>query len=242
MEEERREAPHLLRRMQDPASILRIPANLHDFYSEDGSLDLLCRRISATTTNVWRKLHLHLRELERKNHRLEDLRSRISEIALLPSDAVPNQFMFELIAPAQISTDAQYWDEYEMADPPQPRRESLRQAEPARIPIPVKDRHQGPVRTLEQKHLAMLREWLDNKIITPEQADAIITDQCFNSFDDLNRVIELVKAGKLGRGRKLESIDYLLNELGNRIELKADGFLLSIPTVSISRRSSNGRK
>lgn len=240
MEAERRQSPHLLRRMADPATLLRVPMTMFDFYREDGTLDILCRRINATTTSVWRKLHLHLRELERKNHRLEDLRARISEIADLPAESVPGNFLFELIAPAQQYTDPQFWDEHEQASPPEPRHSSTRRGERPPTPLPRKARADGPVRTMEQKRLALLREWLAAKVITPAQTSALLADARFDDFDDLARVMELVKSGQLGHGRKLASIGYALNVLDGVDTLISDEFTLTLPALQVARGGQHG--
>lgn len=242
MEAERRQSPHLLRRMADPATVARIPAALIDFYREDGRLDLLCRRINATATSVWRKLHLHLRELERKNHRLEDLRARIAETATLPPDVVPDEFLFTLIAPAQQYTDPQYWDEHQQADPPEPRRSTGRKGERPATPLPRKATMDGPVRTVEQKRLALLQEWLATKVITPAQASALLAEGRFDTFDDLARVMELVKTGRLGRGRKLAQIGYSLAEADGIDILVADEYTLKLPAVRVSRGGAHGRE
>ena len=242
MEAERRQAPHLLRRLADPSTLARVPVTLREFYREGGTLDILCRRINATTISVWRKLHLHLRELERKNHRLEDLRARIAEIAALPAEAVPGAFLFELIAPAQHYTDPQYWDEHENASPPEPRCGNGRQEERPPTPLPKKARTDGPVRTLEQKRLALLQEWLDAKVITPAQASALLAHGQFDTFDDLVRVMELVKTGHLGRGRKLTAIGYRLERSAGVDTLVAAEYTLTLPAVRVARGGHDGRE
>jgi len=241
MEEERRKSPHLLRRLGDPTTISHVPATLTEFFREDGTLDILCRRINVTATSVWRKLHLHLRELERKNHRLEDLRTRINEIAALPQDILPSNFLFELIAPVQICTDPQYWDEHQQADPPEPRRSTGRKGERELTPLSKKIANNGPVRTTEQKRLAQLQEWLDARVITPTQASALLAHGQFYAFYDLARVMELVKTGKLGRGRKLASIGYKLHSEEGSDTIIADEYALTLPTLRVIRGEHDGR-
>jgi hypothetical protein len=235
MEAERRQAPHLLRRMRDPAHLAQIPAALTTFYREDGTLDVLCRRISATAMQVWHKLHRHLRELERTNHRLDDLRARIAEIAALPPEAVPRSFIRELLAPAHLATDPQYWDAQEKADPPEPRRDAARRGERTRTPLPDKARHDGPVRTLEQKRLALLQAWVERHVLPPGVVGALLAAGRFDEFDDLVRVMELVKAGQLGRGRKLATIGYRLEDGDGRDCLEADDYLLTVPEMRVVR-------
>lgn len=88
------------------------------FYELSGQLDQLCTRIRTSAQSVWRKLYTHLRELERKSHRMEDLRSRISEMASKPEDSVFSSFINELVSPARMIADMHYWDAAEKAAPP----------------------------------------------------------------------------------------------------------------------------
>ncbi|MBN2451440.1 MAG: DUF2397 family protein, partial [Lentisphaeria bacterium] len=77
LDEERRRSPHLLRRSGEFRNPERIPYRLWEFFREDGKLDALSRRIHDSAIKVWRKLHAHLRELERRSTRLDDLRARV---------------------------------------------------------------------------------------------------------------------------------------------------------------------
>jgi len=65
MEKEREKAPHLLR-VRREASGLVIMERLERFFTEQGGLDHLLRRINTSSLQVWQKLRSHLQELERK--------------------------------------------------------------------------------------------------------------------------------------------------------------------------------
>ncbi|MBQ6247200.1 MAG: DUF2397 family protein, partial [Kiritimatiellae bacterium] len=51
------------------------------FYGPDGTLVSLMARVGDSARKVWGKLNAKLRELERRNHRIEDLGARLAEMA-----------------------------------------------------------------------------------------------------------------------------------------------------------------
>jgi len=63
---------------------------------------LLHGRIGASVLKVWQKLRSHLRELERKNNRIEDLRNRINEISKLSEHDIPLSFLTNFLSPAHM--------------------------------------------------------------------------------------------------------------------------------------------
>ena len=63
------------------------------------------RRVSDSARNVWKKLSARLRELERRNRRLEDVGARIAEFARLPEDEVPSAWFRALLQPASMCGD-----------------------------------------------------------------------------------------------------------------------------------------
>lgn len=209
MEEEKKKMSHLIRSGRNRLAPARVPKRLLSFYRSDGTLDRLCQRINASAMMVWGKLRAHLRELERRNFRLESLRQRIEEISMLPKDGIPHKFFYKLLATVQMVSDPQYWDEIEKANPPQPRRESDRRA--VQLPTYLRDkiRGDGPVQSLEQARLEHLKQWIIRKLITDNQL-VRVSEGTFDHLDDFGRIIELAKGGLLDNGRKLNSIGYSL--------------------------------
>ncbi len=211
MESERKSSPHLYRG-RGALNLGHVPEQLDAFYREHGTLDRLCRRINQTAIDVWRKLHAHLRELERKSTRLDDLRARLREMATLPEMEVPSRFLRELLAPAQMRGDPHYWDEFSKADPDQPRRHAPRQAQPP-VYLASKPAGDKPVRSLDEARLEQLKAWLEAKILAGQSPPAKLSHGRFESLADLVQVIELSKAGLLNRGRRLQRIDFVLRSL-----------------------------
>jgi hypothetical protein len=241
LETERRRLPGLLRRGGDPRDPRGIPLGLWEFFREDGHLDHLCRRIRESAILVWRKLHAHLRELERRSTRLEDIRARCAELATLPETAVPHRFMRELLAPAVMLSDPHYWDDAERAEPPVPRR---RTELGDRRPLPAlrpKRRQDGPVVSLDQARLERLGGWVET---TLGRADLILgaplSRGFFDSPEDLNHIMDLSKAGLLGGGRRLHRVGYgLTPEPGPLAQVGVEDRTLTFTEMRVRRAQSD---
>lgn len=242
LEAERRRMPSLLRRTGDAREPRGIPMGLWEFFREDGRLDLLCRRIRESAILVWRKLHAHLRELERRSTRLEDIRARCAELAALPDDAVPHRFMRELLAPAVMLSDAHYWDEAERADPPQPRRRSDlgdRRPLPALRP---KRRQGGPVVSLEQARLQRLGGWVQTALRNADlSVGAPLSRGFFDSPEDFGQIMDLSKAGLLDGGRRLRRVGYAVApEAGQIVDVGVEDRKLTFTELTVCREPSAG--
>lgn len=241
---ERRRLPGLLRRGSDPRDPRSMPLALWEFFREDGKLDQLCRRIRESAILVWRKLHAHLRELERRSTRLADLRARCAELAGLPEDATPHRFMRELLAPALMLSDPHYWDDGERADPPTPRR----RAELAdRQPLPVlrpKRRQSGPVVSLEQARLARLGEWVAGVLRDGDlAAGARLSCGFFAAPGDFPQIMDLGKTGLLGEGRRLARVGYRLSPVpGHPVDVGLDDQKLTFTEMLVQRRPEAGAR
>ena len=241
LKEERKQSVHLIRREINPERMVAIPARLIDVYKEDGQLDQLCRRISKTAKHVWRRLYLHLREKDRKNHRLHDLRARISEIATLEADDVPYTFLFKLISPVQIAVDPNYWSEDEKARPPQPRVYKGRHREVPVKPLGRKKLRGKSARDLEEQQMEKLVTWINEKVMVEKRENTRISDDHFTEFEDLVQMIRLIKAGKLNNGRKLAGAGFWLSHLEGRDQLQALDYTLEIDPIVINRGEKYGK-
>ncbi len=223
MEAERRQTPQLLRRSRDFQSQLNVPFTLQRFYADGGKLDQVCHRINDSAMRVWRKLHAHLRELERRNNRVEDIRDRIAEIARLPEACVPHDFMRGLLASAGMVSDPNYWDDFVQATPPQPRQEThatrSRQAQPLRR----KRQGDGPAVSIDEQRLRELRNWLRIKLGCIDGVGTPVSQGAYEDDDDAPRIMELAKAGLLGNGRRLSQVDLrLIAQPDKAVEVQFD--------------------
>lgn len=227
MEEESRATSHLMRtRLPHPERAL---ASLAAFYAAEGTLEQLCARVNAAALQVWRKLYTHLRELERRSHRLEDLRARVSEMARLPADAVPAGYLRGLLAPARMIADMHFWDENEKALPPQPRWDRHRVREEALLWLEEKTRADGaPTQSLEEARLHALDTWLRQRGLAPASGEPLRVSQGrFSAFEDFPRLVELARSGLLGRGARLAKIGLALDPTADPVRVEADRHALA---------------
>jgi hypothetical protein len=228
MQDEARATSRLMRTRLPPPE--RTLAALAAFYAAEGPLEQLCTRVNAAALLVWRKLYTHLRELERRSHRLEDLRARIAEIARLPANAVPAAYLAALLAPARMIGDMHFWDENEKAIPPQPRWERQRLRDEPALWLSAKPRTSGlPPQSLEETRLRALADWMAARGIAPasDAAEHRVSDGAFTAFGDFPRLLELARSGLLGRGARLARLGYRLTPTDAPAEIHAERHALA---------------
>lgn len=237
MESERRATPHLLRAasQQKPDSELD---TLSRFYAEDGTLEKLCRRVNTSALEVWRKLYAHLRELERRSHRLEDLQMRVSEMAQHPPDDTrAAAFIQALLAPARMIGDMHFWSETENADPPEPRWEKHRARSQASDYLNFKKTSDGqPVRSLDDERLRHLREWMHHAGLAPEADQPICASSGnFVEHADFACLIELARHGLLGQGTRLRKIGYALTPEATPVKVRTGRQVLAFHELLVTK-------
>ncbi|MEO6097790.1 MAG: DUF2397 family protein [Fibrobacteria bacterium] len=224
MERERKEIPRMLKASAgERMSPLPLLAGLQAFYREGGALDGLCRRTNESALRVWRKMSSHLKELERKSHRLEDIRERIAEMASLEPMAVPRAFLNRLLSWGSLRSDMHEWNEDIKATPPAPRRSSWKgRPEPALRLQPKLTAGNGPAQSLEEARMAELKAWLEAKVLGPDpEAMALVSQGGYEEPEDFPRILALAKAGILGRGRNLARIGFRLHaDRQNLVEVR----------------------
>jgi len=233
MEEESRATSHLMRTRLPPPE--RTLSGLAAFYAGGGALEKLCARVNTAGLLVWRKLYTHLRELERRSHRLEDLRLRTAEIARLPPETVPAAFLRRLLAPARMLGDMHFWDENEKAVPPQPRWERHRLRQETELWLDTKPRADGrPAQSLEESRLQAFETWLRERGLTAEGDESRRVSQgSFTCFEDFPRIVELGRSGLLGRGARLAKLGLALTPADDTVSVTADQHALAFRDLEI---------
>ncbi len=237
MEKERRRAPHLLQ-VRRETSGLAIPQRLNRFFADQGGLDLLLQRINEAALQVWQKLRSHLQELERKNHRLEDLQARINEIARLDPARVPLNFCERLFSSGQGYFDKNFWDSKEKAEPPQPTRRISKKEKIIKAYIKPKQKADGPVQSMDEARLASLEKWLTNKVLPPP-ANGQVGKGEFHEFTDFGRIMELSRAGILAKGKRLTNISLHLHTEPGRDKLEFASCQLNTPKLVVNVQPKN---
>lgn len=234
MEQERLQTPNLLQ-MRRNIQVSAIPDSLYTFFAEQGGLERLLHRINKSSMQVWQKLRSHLRELERKNNRLQDIGYRIKEIATLHEHATVTAFFNELLSQPGCSFDTNYWSQVEKAEPPKPIKRIAGKTQFPKSYLGQKQTGSKPVQSMDEERLAMLKIWLQEKILVKGAESALLSEGSFTSFDDFLRIIELARAGLLAGGKRLSRIDYVLQPEQRAVLLTLAEQSLSHPEMTISQ-------
>ena len=212
------------------------------FFEEQGGLDRLLQRINNSSLHVWQKLRSHLRELERKNNRLQDIRYRIEEIATLPRNDSALEFMTDLLSQPQNRFDPNYWNNIEKAEPPEPRKRMVGKTVFPKQYLSRKKTTGKVVVSMDEARLKMLKEWIQHKIPFNDKSTGFLSAAGFNSFEDFMRVIELARAGLLSDGKRLARLGYTLTPEEQRILLSVAEQSLRCPEMVVtSLQTSSGK-
>jgi hypothetical protein len=237
LESERRATPHLLRArpQAQPDGELELLAR---YYAENGTLSQLCTRVNASALLVWRKLYAHLRELERRSHRLEDLQARVRELAAQPAgDRSGAAFIQALLAPARMIGDMHLWNETEQADPPEPRWEKYRPRVQSSDYLGAKTPADGqPVRSLDEARLLRLHDWMQHAGLVPTGADAVrASTATVAAQEDFAKLIELARHGLLGQGVRLRKLGYVLTPAATPVRVQAAAQSLAFQELLVTK-------
>jgi hypothetical protein len=233
MDRERISAPREFRARSESADPLEIPSLLLRFYKNSGVLDTVCHRINESALRVWRRMSTHLKELERKSHRIEDLRERMKELAAKSSEDVPTEWLQKLLSWGHFRGDMHHWDDQEKADPPRPRRSSWKHRKSPVLFLGQKKRGESAVQSMEQTRLNLLKSWIEMRF--SDKGVWNLSDGPYDVLPDFPKVMELARAGLLGSGKKLKSIDFTLTPLEHEVTLQAQKMLLRCQDMQIRR-------
>lgn len=237
MEAERIRTPNLLQARRN-INIAGIPENLKLFFEEQGSLDRLLQRINNSSMHVWQKLRSHLRELERRNNRMQDIRYRIEELAGLTEDDSGQMFINEFLSQPLNRFDPNYWDSVEKAEPPLPRKSASSKSSFPTQPLRNKRATGKAVESMDETRLKLLKEWLLQTIPVDGAGTGLLSAAQLRSSDDFLRIIELARAGMLNDGKRLERIDYTLQPEDKRIILTLAEQGLQCPEMMITDKKT----
>jgi hypothetical protein len=202
---ERAETPLAFR----SAGVLRDPVEMletqRSFFADRGRLLDLSVRIDESARAVLRKMHRHLRELERRSARIGDLRARIDELRGLEDGAADPRlttFMNMLVGSAHARFGSRRDDGGARALPPLPRKHSAAASQRSARPLSEKQLRPEGVRELRQRRLSDLRAWLEREVLkgmpSVRLAEAVPAGP-----DAPRRWLDVARARHLDRGRDL---------------------------------------
>jgi len=187
-------------RIPDAAVLL---ADAAAFYAPDGALVDLMHRIVDSARKVWGKLNARLRELERRNHRLEDLGLRLRDLARLGEDEVPYGWFRGLLRTASLRGDAQIRPGGEKSVAPRPKASAKavsRKAVTWITPRTVGDR--ANVASIAQVRAERLKAWMRERGIYPDGSATRLSGLTVSGFEDFPNVVRLIGQVRLGEGEK----------------------------------------
>ena len=215
----------------------RILADASLFYGAGGTLVSLMSRIGDSARKVWGKLNAKLRELERRNHRIEDVGARLAELARLDEGVVPHRWLQRLLEPAAMCGDAQVRPNGEMSVAPLPKRSS--QVKTRKIVSWITPRKVGErpdVASIAQERAKRLKEWMLACGIYPSNGTTALSGGAYSDFGDfanLMRIIEHVWLVGGEKARKLLNVNGA--PTGGRANVSSDQATLEFEDIMLER-------
>lgn len=241
---ERSETPSAFR----ATGVLRDPIDTLDaqraFFAERGRLATLCTRIDESARAVLRKMHRHLREIERRSARLEDLRTRIDEIATLPADEPDVRlavFANALVSSAHVRFGTRRMPDGGRLVPPLPRRHTAPAERNPSRPIRPKQLPPDAARALRARRLAELAAWLAQEVLRGG-ARIRISEFALEADEAPRRWLDVARARHLDHGRDLVALAVSLVDAPGEARLGRAGRGLVAPDCVVSAVADRGRK
>ena len=182
----------------------RILSDVSFFYGAGGTLVSLMSRVGDSARKVWSKLNAKLRELERRNHRIEDLGARLAELAGFGEDDVPHVWMQRLLEQANMKGDVQARPSGEKSIPPQPKRSSQSRTEKIVTWItPRKVGERPDVASITQERARRMRAWMSARGIYPSDGEAVaLSAGEYSDFGDFANIMQVLEHVWLGNGER----------------------------------------
>jgi hypothetical protein len=186
----------------------RILADASFFYGAGGTLVSLMSRVGDSARKVWGKLNAKLRELERRNHRIEDIAKRLEEIAAFDEDYVPHGWLASLLEQANMKGDAQARPGGEKSLPPMPKKSLQKNAEKIVSWItPRKVGERPDVASIAEEKARRMREWMKLRHIYPSKDGvAKLGTGVYSEFGDFSNIMQTIEYVRLGNGERAKKL------------------------------------
>jgi hypothetical protein len=240
---ERAETPSPFRAhgvLRDPGETLEA---LRGFFAARGRLTTLCARIDESARAVLRKMHRHLKELERRSARLEDLRARMSELSALPAEAGDPrlaEFANALVGSAHGRFATRRVPEGERLAPPLPRRQTASGARGERRPLREKALLPETARALRARRLAELGAWIERELLAGKSE--VRLSAATPSPEQLpRRWLDTARARHLDRGRDLARLRLTIDAAPGEVALGSGAAGLLAGNCTLRRTDKAGR-
>lgn len=222
-------------RIPDAAALL---ADAEAFYAAGGTLIGLMSRVGNSARRVWGRLNTRLCELERRNHRLEDIGARLAELVRLGADEVPHAWFGALFEAAVMHGDAQVRSGGEKAIAPKPKKSSHNLVR--RLPdwiVPRKVGDKPDVVSCAEARARELKEWMRLRGILPDaNAPVRLSSGAWKEFGDFPNLMRLIESLRLGSGEKTRTVLGVNAEpCGESATVELDSSSLSFEDLSIKK-------
>ena len=216
----------------------RILTDASFFYGAGGTLVSLMSRVGDSARKVWGKLNAKLRELERRNHRIEDIAKRLEEIAAFDEDYVPHGWLASLLEQANMKGDAQASPGGEKSLPPMPKKSSQKNAEKIVSWItPRKVGERPDVATIAEEKARRMREWMELRHIYPSKSDTVrLGAGEYSEFGDFVNIMQTLEYVRLGNGERAKKLLFVEGRpVGKSTEVKINESSLSFEDIELDR-------
>ena len=214
----------------------RILSDASLFYGSSGTLVSLMSRVGDSARKVWGKLNAKLRELERRNHRIEDLGARLIELAASDEGDVPHEWMRRLLEQANMRGDAQARPGGEKSTPPMPKKSS--QAQTDKIVMWITPRKVGErpnVASITQEKARRMREWMQSRRIYPEKDERLeLSSGGYSEFGDFVIIMQGLEYVWLGNGERAKKLIEVCGECsGNTAQVEINSARLVFEDIKL---------
>ena len=198
-------------------------------------------RIGDSARKVWGKLNAKLRELERRNHRIEDVGARLAELARLGEDEVPHAWLQRLLEPAAMCGDAQVRPNGEKSVAPLPKRSS--NVKTQKIVSWITPRRVGErpdVASIAEERAKRLREWMSARGVYPTDAALPLSGGAYSEFGDFANLMKVIEHVWLGGGEKARKLLGVRGaSTGMTAEVEIDGAALAFEDLRLVQNDNN---
>ena len=215
----------------------RILADASLFYGAGGTLVSLMSRIGDSARKVWGKLNAKLRELERRNHRIEDVGARLAELARLDETDVPHRWLQRLLDPAAMCGDAQVRPNGEKSVAPLPKRSSNVKTQKIISWItPRKVGERPDVASIAQERAKRLKDWMVARGIYPSSKTSALSEGSYSEFEDFANLMQIIEHVWLGGGEKARKLlDVRGTPTGVGAKISLDNATLEFEDIMLER-------
>ena len=220
-------------RVPDAAAVL---ADAARFYGPEGELVSLINRVNDSARKVWGRLNAKLRELERRNHRLEDLGARLDEMVQLDEDDMPHEWMRRLVESAAMRGDPQSRPGGEKSLAPKPKSAARRTVHKAPCWITPRSVGSRPnAASITQVKADRLKAWMEQKGIIPGASEEIsLSSGDYGVYEDCANLLQLICATRLGGGEKARRyLSVAGTPAGQTVTVAAEGAEMSFEDLRL---------